>query len=43
MPIPGSYGALDADDIERWMTRRVFTHEEYIGLVLDSGQVCKTN
>ncbi|KAB7506480.1 DDB1- and CUL4-associated factor 5 [Armadillidium nasatum] len=38
VPTPGSHGTLDAGRDETFMSRKVYTHEDYIGLVLDSGQ-----
>ncbi|CAL4087615.1 unnamed protein product, partial [Meganyctiphanes norvegica] len=38
LSLPGSRGSLRTRFANGSMTRRVFTHEEYIGLVMESGQ-----
>ncbi|KAG0721406.1 DDB1- and CUL4-associated factor 5 [Chionoecetes opilio] len=39
LSLPGSKGNLKANSSGSFMTRRVYTHDEYIGLVMESGQV----
>ncbi|XP_071545634.1 uncharacterized protein [Panulirus ornatus] len=39
LSLPGSIGSLRTSTSGSCMTRRVYTHEEYIGLVMESGQV----
>lgn len=41
LSLPGSKGSLKTKASGSFMTRRVYTHEEYIGLVMESGQVSK--
>ncbi|XP_045605789.1 dentin sialophosphoprotein isoform X2 [Procambarus clarkii] len=38
LSLPGSNGSLKTSNSGSFMTRRVYTHEEYIGLVMESGQ-----
>ncbi|XP_042859768.1 dentin sialophosphoprotein-like isoform X1 [Penaeus japonicus] len=38
LSLPGSKGSLKTKASGSFMTRRVYTHEEYIGLVMESGQ-----
>ncbi|XP_042203243.1 DDB1- and CUL4-associated factor 5-like isoform X2 [Homarus americanus] len=38
LSLPGSNGSLRTSNSGSFMTRRVYTHEEYIGLVMESGQ-----
>ncbi|XP_068222264.1 DDB1- and CUL4-associated factor 5 isoform X2 [Palaemon carinicauda] len=37
--LPGSKGSLQTKSCRNFMSRRVYTYEEYIGLVMESGQV----
>ncbi|XP_053641546.1 DDB1- and CUL4-associated factor 5 isoform X3 [Cherax quadricarinatus] len=39
LSLPGCNGSLRTSNSGSFMTRRVYTHEEYIGLVMESGQV----
>ncbi|XP_045133185.1 DDB1- and CUL4-associated factor 5-like isoform X1 [Portunus trituberculatus] len=39
LSLPGSKGNLKTNSSGNLMTRRVYTHDEYIGLVMESGQV----
>lgn len=38
LSLPGSKGNLRTNSSGNFMTRRVYTHDEYIGLVMESGQ-----